>query len=67
MGPPENWGGFFVGVMIQLSEIVRMNVHPFDSREQAANYLNWDRFNEQLPEIDLSEADRHRTRCHRLF
>jgi hypothetical protein len=39
-----------------------MNVHPFENRQQAADYLNWDRFNEQLPEIDLSEADRQRTR-----
>jgi hypothetical protein len=39
-----------------------MNVHPFESREQAVDYLNWDRFNEQLPEIDLSETDRQRTR-----
>ena len=34
----------------------------FRNRQQAADYLNWDRFNEQLPEIDLSEADRQRTR-----
>jgi len=39
-----------------------MNIDPFENREQAADYLNWDRFNEQLSEIDLSEADRQRTR-----
>ena len=39
-----------------------MSTNPFEVFRKLDDYLNWDRYNEQLPAIELSENNRCRTR-----